>query len=59
MFKGKITLTIAAFLNEIGVPVNPGEVPDDTFLPGILVNGAGLIIDENKLKYPGDMLHEA
>lgn len=59
MFQGKITSKIVAFLNEIGIPVITGEVPDDTFLPGILVDGAALVVDEKQLKYPGDILHEA
>ena len=29
-------------------------MPDDTFLPGILVLNGGLVVDRNKLKYQGD-----
>jgi hypothetical protein len=58
-FHGEITRKIVDFLEEIGIPVSTGEVPDGTFLPGILVNGAGLVVDERKLAYPGDLLHEA
>lgn len=58
-FQGQTTAKIAAFLNDIGIRVVPGDVPDDTFLPGILVDGEALVVDEAKLKYPGDLLHEA
>ena len=58
-FQGETITRIAGFLNDIGLRVVAGEVPDDTFLPGILVNGASLVVDEAKLKYPGDLLHEA
>ena len=50
---------IATFLNEIGVRLDVGEVSSDTFLPGIDVVNGGLIVDEAKLRYPGDLLHEA
>lgn len=50
---------IVAFLESIGLRVEWGEVPDATFLPGILVIGNGMRVDRAKLKYPGDLLHEA
>ena len=50
---------IVTFLRQIGIGVRHGAVPDDSFLPGILVDGDSLIVDEAKLKYPGDLLHEA
>ncbi len=58
-FKNPLTQKIAIFLNEIGIPVASGEIPHKTFLPGVLVDKGGLVIDEAKLLYPGDMLHEA
>lgn len=53
------TTKIMAFLQEIGIEIRSGAVPADTFLPGILVDGDALVVDEAKLKYPGDLLHEA
>ena len=47
------------FLNGIGLQARPGEVRDDTFVPGIEIENGTLIFDEAKLKYPGDLLHEA
>ena len=58
-FQGETTARIVAFLHEIGIEVRTGAVPDGTFLPGILVDGETLVVDEAKLKYPGDLLHEA
>jgi hypothetical protein len=55
----EITVPIVRFLNEIGIAAHSGEVPDDTFVPGIEVRGGTLIFDEAKMKYPGDLLHEA
>lgn len=58
-YKDPLVQKVAAFLNEIGIAVESGDVPDDTFLPGVLVRNGGLVIDESKLLHPGDMLHEA
>jgi hypothetical protein len=34
-------------------------LPGDGFLPGILVREGGLVVDVDRLRYPGDLLHEA
>ncbi|WP_223827654.1 hypothetical protein [Hymenobacter armeniacus] len=47
------------FLAEIGIPTQEAELTADTFLPGILIESGGLLIDLAKLLYPGDILHEA
>jgi hypothetical protein len=54
-----ITRAITDFINEIEVPVDYSPLSTDTFLPGILIHQGRLIIDQEKLKYPGDLLHEA
>jgi hypothetical protein len=53
------TRAIVAFLREIGLSVVAGKVDDESFLPGIEVVDGGLVVDEVKLKYLGDLLHEA
>ncbi|MEO8507628.1 MAG: hypothetical protein ABI593_08370 [Betaproteobacteria bacterium] len=50
---------IATFLESIGLRIQWGEVPDAAFLPGLQVVRGGLRIDASRLKYPGDLLHEA
>jgi len=35
------------------------ELSNDTFLPGLSVTGNTIFMDLEKLKYPGDLLHEA
>ena len=50
---------IVDFLSEIGIKVGFGEVPEGSFLPGIDVVDGGLVVDESRLRYPGDLLHEA
>lgn len=50
---------ILTFLAEIGISATEGEIADDTFLPGIEVQSGSLVVDITKLKYEGDLLHEA
>ena len=50
---------IVTFLNEIGIRVVFDTIDEPTFLPGILINCGGLRVDQSKLDYPGDLLHEA
>ncbi|HKP71178.1 MAG TPA: hypothetical protein VJV05_17960 [Pyrinomonadaceae bacterium] len=56
----ELIATICEFLNSIGIGVSDGEVSDgESFLPGIEVKDGSLILDRSRLKYPGDLLHEA
>jgi hypothetical protein len=53
------TELILSFIQEIGITVQFETIEEPTFLPGILIRKGGLVVDENKLLYPGDLLHEA
>ncbi len=59
MFVNPLTRQITDFISGIGIPVQAGETPDHVILPGILIDKGVLVVDESKLKYPGDLLHEA
>lgn len=59
MFQDKLISRIAGFLTEAGIEVMPAQLEQDCFLPGILVLNGKLLVDETKLIYPGDLLHEA
>lgn len=50
---------ILSFLKKIGIPTLSSTLDDNTFLPGIKIDKGTLIYDSEKLKYPGDLLHEA
>lgn len=54
-----MTDQIVAFLRGVGLTVLFEEIPTPTFLPGIGARCGALIIDREKLLYPGDLLHEA
>ena len=50
---------VIRFLLDIGLQVEKAELGHETFLPGITFGHGALLIDESKLLYPGDVLHEA
>ncbi|MFD2603368.1 hypothetical protein [Flavobacterium suzhouense] len=47
------------FLESIGIKVIEKELDDTCFLPGLLLGSNTIYIDHSKIKYPGDILHEA
>ena len=53
------TARIVAFLRDIGLEIQSGLIDETTVLPGITVDRGVLIFDPAKLKFPGDLLHEA
>jgi hypothetical protein len=59
MFENPLTDKIAQFLKEIGLEIEPRSLDKETFLPGILIENGKIFIDEEKLRFPGDLLHEA
>jgi hypothetical protein len=58
-FADPLTERIAGFLREVGIGVHACELAGDGFLPGIRVDRGRLRVDEARLLYPGDLLHEA
>lgn len=58
-FADPLTARISDFLQEIGVGVRACALPEPCFLPGIHIQQGKLLVDETRLLYPGDLLHEA
>jgi hypothetical protein len=54
-----VALRILEFLEEIGLRVCREPIYGATFLPGIAIRRGALVVDESRLLYPGDILHEA
>ena len=54
-----VTAMIVAFLREIGLEVQTGMIDEATVLPGIKVDRGVLLFDPARLRFPGDLLHEA
>lgn len=59
MFANALTERLADFVREIGIDVRAAALPAETFLPGLDIRGGAILVDESRLKYPGDLLHEA
>lgn len=51
--------TILTFLDHIGIKYVMQEIEEDCFLPGLELRDGCIVIDLKKLKYEGDILHEA
>ena len=59
MFANPLTERMAAFVRTIGIDVQAATLPADTFLPGLDIRHGAILVDEQRLAYPGDLLHEA
>ena len=59
MFADPLIERLAAFVRGIGIEVRSATLAGPTFLPGLQIDSGALLIDEARLSYPGDILHEA
>jgi hypothetical protein len=59
MFGDPLTGKLVAFVGGIGIDVRAAELPESTFLPGLDIRHGAILIDEPRLAWPGDILHEA
>lgn len=50
---------LCGFVREIGLECRFADLPGPTFLPGVTVEGGAVVVDRARLRYPGDILHEA
>lgn len=50
---------IVSFLRNIGLQVVSEKLDHETFLPGLHIRNGAIVYDPEKLRFPGDMLHEA
>ena len=48
-----------SFLNSIGIDTSFRKIDGESFLPGLMIENGGIIIDREQLLFPGDILHEA
>jgi len=55
----KVIQKMYAFLRKIGIPVKEKVLLETTFLPGLKIENSTLFVDREKLKYKGDIIHEA
>jgi hypothetical protein len=57
--KEELIAKMEAWLLGIGLAVRRQPILEETFLPGLAIEGGALLIDPEKLEWPGDILHEA
>ena len=50
---------ILRFLKDIGINVIETELSEDCFLPGLAIEKNAILMDSKRMKFPGDLLHEA
>jgi hypothetical protein len=58
-FANPLTARLAGFVRGMGIDVRAATLNEPTFLPGLDIRHGAILIDEARLTYPGDMLHEA
>lgn len=59
MFTNPLIRKFAEFLHEIGLKISLRNLEGETFLRGILIENGELFVDESRLEFVGDILHEA
>ncbi len=59
LFADPLTDRIAAFIRQVGIEVVPATLDARGPCPGVEARCGVLFVDEARLAYPGDLLHEA
>lgn len=59
MFEDSLVATLAAFITGIGIPALAASSTSPTRFAGLDVQYGCVLIDESRLVYPGNILHEA
>jgi hypothetical protein len=58
-FRDPLTQRLTAFVRGVGIDVRAAPLRHQTFLPGIDISHGAILVDEERLSHPGDILHEA
>ena len=58
-FADPLTGRLATFVRSIGIEMRAATLTGPTFLPGLEIRDGAILVDEARLTYPGDILHEA
>jgi hypothetical protein len=58
-FADPLTERLVAFVRGIGIDVRAAALPEKTILPGLDIRNGAILVDAERLTYPGDILHEA
>jgi hypothetical protein len=58
-FSSPQTHRLATFIRDVGIGLEAANLSNATLLPGLEIRGGVVRVDEARLLYPGDLLHEA
>ena len=58
-FRDPLAERLGAFVRAIGIDVRDTVLPHKTFLPGLEIGHGAILVDQDRLAHPGDILHEA
>jgi hypothetical protein len=58
-FRDPLAERLTAFVRGIGIEVRGAALPHKTFLPGLEISHGAILVDQDRLSEPGDILHEA
>jgi hypothetical protein len=58
-FADPLLARLAAFIREIGLPIEAAALDGSELLPGVSVRDGCILVDAARLAHPGDLLHEA
>ena len=59
MFGSPLVQTLANFVRRVGTDVHAASSLLPTNFPGLGIQHGAILIDESRVVYPGDILHEA
>jgi hypothetical protein len=59
MVSDPLTAKLVAFVQGIGIDVGAASLVGPTVLPGLDIRNGAILLDPERLTYPGDLLHEA
>ena len=58
-FQSPLVLKLVSFVRSIGIEVQACPITWKTLFPGLDIRGGVILVDENQLIHPGNILHEA
>ena len=58
-FQTPLVRDLAAFVRSIGIEVQACSINWKTQFPGLEIRAGAVLVDENQLIHPGNILHEA
>ena len=59
MFRDPLVAKLASFVRDVGIDVIPASSLLPANFPGLDIQHGAVLVDETRVVYPGDILHEA